>query len=307
MSNRKLVRRDYTVWAFILTMVFIILWGSNPLLIYEIDFRPLFLIIVGMWDLSVIIFEGMNWRIQKKLLESIFSPPEDKTLEMISSRKPTYVLIDSIDRELLDCLDDVCGNLVKLNEIVLEENILPSRLELGNRLRKLTVLGLIKKNEFKEMYLTSRGRDALNAPAPLFASNISAHLWSKVQDYKIALWQSNWSESIRCASLLLEEVLKDQVRPITILDETKWNEIREANYQGKNLDDFTLGQLVGASRQLRVLKEGTLESWLASELNKVRKNTSHLKDNQPISITATVAANVDLLLDIFLQLVYSTT
>ncbi|GAH17795.1 unnamed protein product [marine sediment metagenome] len=90
-----------------------------------------------------------------------------------------------------------------------------------------------------------------------------------------------------------------------IFDEVKWSQIREENYQGKKLDTFTLGQLIGSSRQLELLKEGTLEYWLASELNRMRKNTSHSKENQAIPLTANDAANIDLLMDIFLQIMYT--
>ncbi|GAH04710.1 unnamed protein product, partial [marine sediment metagenome] len=95
------------------------------------------------------------------------------------------------------------------------------------RLRKLAILGLIRKPpDYNDVYLTPRGHDALNAPAPLFASNISTHLWNRVLEYKHALWQSDWAEAIRNAFLLLEEVLKDRLKPLIIFDEVVYNQSR---------------------------------------------------------------------------------
>ena len=162
-----------------------------------------------------------------------------------------------------------------------------------------------KSPDNDDVYLTARGRDALNTPSPLFASNTSTHLWGRVQDYKIALWQSNWSEALRSAFLLLEDVLRDRMKPIVILDEEKWLKIKEKDYQGKEITDLTLGQLIGASRQLGILKDGTLEFWLASELNGIRKPFSHSKGGKSGIPTGKDAANVDLLMDIFLQILYS--
>ena len=308
MSNRKPGRTDYFLISVLLGMFFIILWANDSIIFFETDFRPLLLLIVGGSFISAVITAIIGKIRLRKLMESITSPTTKDELEEITVNTPVYVLVDSVDREILDCLNQIRGDLVKLQDIVLDENILPTNMDLKQRLRKFSILGLIRKSpDFDEVYLTSRGLDVLNTPATLFASNVSAHLWNRVLDYKTALWQGKWSDATRNAYLLLEEVLIDRLKPITMLNEAKWTQIREDNYQGKKLNSLTLGQLIGASRQLDLLKESTLEYWLASELNRMRKKISHTKDGQITSITANDAANVDLFMDVFLQVMYSKT
>jgi len=307
-SNGKSSRLDLGYWAVVLGLVFAFIWVSDPTLIGGSDILSVLLLVVGFVEVIVLINLGVNWWVHRALVKTITISVTESELELdtITAQKPAYVLIDSLDKELLDCISHVSGDLVRVDKIVTEENLIPTRKELGERLRKLTVLGLIRKPpDYDDVYLTARGRDALNTPAPLFASNISTHLWGRVQDYKIALWQSNWSEALRSVFLLLEDVLRDRMKPIAILDEEKWLEIKEKNYHGKEIIDLTLGQLIGASRQLGILKDGTLEFWLASELNRIRKPFSHSKGGNSGVPTGKDAANVDLLMDIFLQILYS--
>lgn len=54
-----------------------------------------------------------------------------------------------------------------------------------------------------------------------------------------------------------------------------------------------------------VAKPSHYMSYVNHLLISFRKNTSHSKDNQMTTITATDAVNVDLQIDIFLQIIYS--
>ncbi|MFW9889155.1 MAG: hypothetical protein ACFFER_13300 [Candidatus Thorarchaeota archaeon] len=223
--------------------------------------------------------------------------------------RPAYLLVNSIDREVLQAISQMEGDLNEAEWIIRKKAFMKKGMEYTQSLAKLMTLGLISEPSGFPYYttaLTSRGLDALNAPGALFVSNIPDGIWQYVFKLKSSLTQKDWSGAGLSMGNAMQMMLVHRLKKAQANNPEKWNELRE-NYSGKPLMDWSLGHLHGAIRSIHSVNQGTFEDFLIGELIKLR-NRVHPPEEaiQPDPFLPKEAAIMDLYLDILLQLWYGS-
>lgn len=266
-----------------------------PLVLYVSVFAGIFLGIDAL----------INWKRRNKMLSGVKSVLEGgMSLESESSDRPPYCLIDSTDRMILDCLSQTNSDIIAVQDILSEESIESSAEDIGNRLLKLRVLGLIRLDKDDDLVLTSRGLDARNMPPVLFSSNVPTNIWLQMVQLRKSLLQQEWTGMGVALSRILELILRDRIGPAIHLDSDRWETLK-SKYKSGQLDQLTAGQLQEVALAMGVLRQSSFENWLVTELIGMRKQEIHPKEEAVAkSSTRKDAALVNLYLEILIQILY---
>lgn len=147
--------------------------------------------------------------------------------------------------------------------------------DLNLRLRKLVALGyldVVDEQHGPQLTLTSQGTDTLALPVSLFTwQTHDLELLQELASARLALEERQPQKVVvacaRCCERLLRGLLAAHVPPVTSVG-------------GKDVGRATLGELVGACRQYRLI--GRFEDNIFSALNERRKKIHALQDERPI-------------------------
>lgn len=222
-------------------------------------------ILGGQEVIKIIRSKNHAFNALKEITENITAPISEGSRSQFS-----YLLADSIDREVLQVVKDVGGNLLDIEERLANIALVPRGESCHRSLAKLNLLGLaILSEKEKKLYLTSLGMDALNTPSTLFATRIPEEIWNYVFQVKVSLWQQEWSAVVVETGKALEAILKERLADASFKTELDWDKIK-AELSPKDVSKWGAGHLLGALRKLGFVRVNSFEDYLASELVKLR-------------------------------------
>jgi hypothetical protein len=223
--------------------------------------------------------------------------------------RPAYLHADSIDRLLLELLQYTGGNFEAIPNMLQSEGMGGEISSIEQRFAKLALLGLVSVQRTRvsgRIYLTSRGLDALNAPATLFISNIPSGIWEYIFRMKLNIIEENWDGVVISMSQALELILNDRLDEAKRNSPEKW---REVTTKTPKFEDTKLGigTLIGALCAMAVFEHGSFEERLLNDLNELRnKIHPQTDDTETQPFRANIAARIDLYFDIILQRWYNS-
>ena len=184
-----------------------------------------------------------------------------------STRTP----LDTLDYRVLQL---VAHSGSDVSAVMINDMAIGAR-DLNLRLRKLVALGyldVVDEQHGPQLTLTSLGTDTLALPVSLFTWRTNdLELLQELASARLALEESQPQKVVvacaRCCERLLRGLLEAHEPPVTSVG-------------GKDVGRATLGELVGACRQHRLI--GRFEDNIFSALNERRKKIHALQDEHPI-------------------------
>lgn len=219
-----------------------------------------------------------------------------------SAAQPSYLLADSIDRELLMAVRDFGGDIVAVEARLSERAIGAKGEEWYNRLAKLQLLGLVYISEDEgNVLLTSAGLDALQTPAALFVSRVPDEIWKYTFQSKIELWAENWYGAIIEGGKALEAILHDRIAVVKEKHPRRWGQIR-TSVSSVPIRKWSAGKLLQGLRDFGYIRERSFEDMLIGDLVRLRNRIHRGGDTTPISPGE--ASRFDMYLGILLRIWY---
>jgi len=264
----------------------------------------------------ILLFGMMIWVDRHELAKKINRTLESVNVEdiVIQHGRPAYLLANSFDRELLVTISQVGGDLPNTELILKDEAFLKTRKELVTSVTKLITLGLLSppsKFPLYRVFLTTRGLDALNAPASLFVSNMPEEVWQYVFQMKLSMWNGEWSGAAISMANSLQLMLIRRIEDVKSKDIEAWDSIIESlddkwkEIVKKALIKWQLGDLLYILRQLGEVRQETFPYYLISELISMRNKVHPPEEGiKPHPFLPRDIALMDLYLDILLQIWY---
>jgi hypothetical protein len=229
-----------------------------------------------------------------------------------SIKRPAYLLINSIDREVLQTISQTGGDLAQTEYALHREVLIKNTGDLQNSITKLIFMGLVTeptKFPYYRVFITARGLDALNTPGTLFVSDIPTGIWQYVYQMKSKIWQKEWSGAAIAMGNALQMMLVHMIELAKENNPPRWSQVLEEyskaseKYKRRPLMEWALGDLKGALRKMEIIRKQTFEDMIIGELIALR-NKVHPPDQgiRPHPFLPREAAMMDLYLDIILQL-----
>jgi hypothetical protein len=290
---------------------------SNPtqLVLYQAG-GIIIMALSGFFGITVFIFGLIVWTERRRIVKDIKQMLGSINIESspIQSNRPSYLLANSFDREVMATLSQVGGDLRNTELILGDEALLKKRDELIISISKLITLGLLStpsKFPYYRVFLTTRGLDALNAPAALFISNVPSGIWEYVFQMKLNLSDGEWSGAAISMANSLQSMLIHRIEEKQSSEMKAWNDFIESldekwdNIVKKPLGKWQLGDLHFALRRLGEVKQTTFEDLLIAELISMRNKVHPPEEGvRAHPFLPKDAALMDMYLDILLQMWY---
>ncbi len=220
-----------------------------------------------------------------------------------SAEQPSYLLADSIDREILLAVRDFGGDIVAVEACLSARAVGAKGEEWYNRLAKLQLLGLVYISEDEGViFLTSTGLDALQTPAALFVSRVPDEIWKYTFQSKVELWAENWYGSIIEGGKALEAILHDRVAFVKEKHPRRWGQIR-TSVSTVPIEKWSAGKLLQGLREFGYVRERSFEDHLIGDMVKLR-NRIHRRGGDTAPISPGEASRFDMCLGILLRIYY---
>ncbi len=302
-------------WTTLIVVVGVVFYAFPPSTEdpYQIWFNRVVsdaLILLGLVALVVTGFLGsLIWarRLEmKKEIQKLVGPmPTPDTSEL--SRKPAYLLADSLGRELLVVFGQVGGDLLTSYNVLKAEVRIKDRDQYLSEVSKLLILGLVYEPTgfpYFRVYLTPRGLDAVNLPPSLFVSNIQDNVWQHILRGKLAFNHGRWSEAAVAMASALAADMGGIIELEKNLKREEWEEVLAENAdltQAEASSKWHLGIQAKALRLLGFIKTNSFEDKLVSDFislrNRVHPNTSDMGQ----TFGSKEASRMDLCLDLIMH------
>lgn len=203
-------------------------------------------------------------------------------------------LIDRMDIEIISIIDEQREEKGDYFKIIGHMDLVDPD-ELFERLGKLKVLGYIHATP-KRLRLTSLGLQTLDSSI-LPKSTIPAKFSVIVARAKIQLDEGNFNGVSDTVNILFEDILRDRIddKLQKKLDEV-WAELRQKSIVKRSFERVSLGELMAASRHLKIISQGSMEDHILSSFMKLRTpqkhSTGHSFDLQQSSKSAFDLASI---------------
>lgn len=264
------------------------------------------LYVTGLFGIAYGLLDwGQHRRALKKALQGIQRAFGEvgKLEKAHSAEQPSYLLADSIDREILMAVRDFGGDIVAVESRLGARAVGAKGEEWYNRLAKLQLLGLVYISEDDGVvFLTSAGLDALQTPAALFVSRIPDEIWKYTFQSKVELWAENWYGAIIEGGKALEAILHDRVAFVRLKHPRRWGQVR-TSVSSVPIEKWSAGKLLQGLREFGYIRERSFEDLLIGDMVRLR-NRIHRRGGDTAPLSPGDASRFDMYLGILLRIWY---
>ncbi len=254
------------------------LYYLNPLELYQLSYIMPFFIFIALIGMFFAL-SGFLFLVMYQFDEYRFLRKWEFDETPISYRLPQEALapaflLDTIDREILQITSSTGGDILAVKNQIKNRALAQNDDEMADKLSHLVnaeMVGLSKKLVTKRLYLTPMGHEAMHTPAVAYTSRIPIRVRRHMYRARRNIWREQWGQAVLEIHKAMEAAYKILLRTRAETDTVISDVVKEAEENGRPLDERTSGSLHNLLIQADILEKGSFERHLSDEISKTRR------------------------------------
>jgi len=255
--------------VFLMHVGLAILVGYTLYFLYPLEFPWSWMVPI---TIAIFLYYYAKGLVRKKLSQMVRTAAKDFSEKPSFKSKTTEELIEAIDIEILSAIRDNGGDYIKfMPDLALTFDTDEVVAGLG----KLTSLEKVKAYTDK-IVLTAEGMEILSTPPVSLSYTIPPDLAERIVKVKLLMKSQDFGSAIDEVNKLFEYLLRNEFKKKYQDDyETEWNTLRKNQSVKRDFSKASLGELLSACRQVRILKRGDFFENLILAFLKIRVPGKH--------------------------------